>query len=138
MDDDLQQLFSSAETGHPEAQYELGRCYYKGLGVCRDFGEARKWFVRSARQGHTNSLFMVGLIYHLGKGLRRCNPILAHAWFSLAAGQGCQRSDKEIGRLESLWKWAMSPSNLAKARAMAADWEAKFRRRTDVSNIKAG
>ena len=77
MDDDLQRLFSSAENGQPEAQYELGRCYYKGLGVCRDFGEARTWFVRSAKQGHVSSLFMVGLIYHLGKGLRRRNPVLA-------------------------------------------------------------
>ncbi len=76
---------------------------------------------------------MVGLIYRLGRGLRRRNPAQAHAWFSLAAGQGCYRSAKELARLEPPGIWAMSPANLAKARALAADWEVKFGRGEDVS-----
>ena len=33
----------SAEAGEPAAQYRLGKLHEKGLGVPRDFAQARKW-----------------------------------------------------------------------------------------------
>ncbi len=45
----------AAEHGHPEAQYQLGECYYEGFnvwGVEVDESEAVKWYLKAAEQGH--------------------------------------------------------------------------------------
>ncbi|MEG1788385.1 MAG: SEL1-like repeat protein, partial [Kiritimatiellia bacterium] len=34
------------------AQYNLGTCYYSGVGVACDAAEAVKWFRKAAEQGH--------------------------------------------------------------------------------------
>ena len=38
--------------GLPVAQYDLGYCYYYGIGVEMDFVEAVEWFKKSADQGY--------------------------------------------------------------------------------------
>ncbi len=37
-------LRKAAEQGHSRAQFELARCYEKGIGVKQDYKEAIKWF----------------------------------------------------------------------------------------------
>ena len=41
----------AAEKGHPQAQYNLGVMFKKGLGAKRNAGTARKWFQKAAAQG---------------------------------------------------------------------------------------
>jgi TPR repeat protein len=41
----------AAEQGDAEAQYNLGFCYYKGLGVKRDYKLAKSLIEKSAGQG---------------------------------------------------------------------------------------
>ena len=44
----------AAEQGHPEAQYQIGECYYEGFndwGVEVDESEAVKWYRKAAEQG---------------------------------------------------------------------------------------
>jgi hypothetical protein len=41
----------AAQSGLPQAQYRLGRCYLKGLGVPPSLGEALRWFRRAADAG---------------------------------------------------------------------------------------
>ena len=36
---------------HPESQYRLGEIHAEGLGVTKDATEARKWYLKAARQG---------------------------------------------------------------------------------------
>ena len=40
-----------ATDGDATAQYILGGCYKKGLGVSQDYNEAVKWYRKSAEQG---------------------------------------------------------------------------------------
>src|ERR1017187_2256005 len=40
-----------AEGGEAAAQYNLALCYYKGVGVAKDFSEANKWYRKAAEQG---------------------------------------------------------------------------------------
>jgi TPR repeat protein len=41
----------AAEQGNAAAQYNLGMCYYKGLGVRQDYNEAMRWLRKAAEQG---------------------------------------------------------------------------------------
>ena len=42
---------AAAELGDPQAQFELARYYFHGLGVPQDFVAARRWFERAAAAG---------------------------------------------------------------------------------------
>jgi TPR repeat protein len=42
----------AAKQGHVDAQYNLGCCYGKGVGVSKDTNEATKWIRKAAEQGH--------------------------------------------------------------------------------------
>ena len=44
----------AAKRGDADAQYNLGRLYYEGKGVRRDYRKAAKWFLASAEQGGVN------------------------------------------------------------------------------------
>ncbi|MBO5959059.1 MAG: SEL1-like repeat protein [Lentisphaeria bacterium] len=40
----------------PSAQYQLGLCYEKGIGVDKNETKAIKWLVKAARQGYANAI----------------------------------------------------------------------------------
>ena len=45
----------AAEQGHAYAQFNLGNCYYNGLGVVQNYEEARKWYGKAAEQGNAEA-----------------------------------------------------------------------------------
>jgi TPR repeat protein len=49
------ELVSKAEAGDARAQNDLGRCYYKALGVAQDYNEAVKWYTKAAEQGNSEA-----------------------------------------------------------------------------------
>ena len=53
----------AAEQGFAEAQYNLGVCYYHGLGVEPDYSEAVKWWRQAAEQGHAEAQNNLGDCY---------------------------------------------------------------------------
>lgn len=52
-----------------EDDYTLGFRYYKGDGVPQDYGEAAKWFRRSAEQGNAKAQYSLGLCHEFGLGV---------------------------------------------------------------------
>ncbi|MES1981633.1 MAG: tetratricopeptide repeat protein [Pseudomonadota bacterium] len=63
----------SAELGNAEGQFHLASMYLdlqsyslNNVGVSRDLGEARKWFIRSAEQGHLSATGVVLAAYLTG------------------------------------------------------------------------
>ena len=57
----------AAEQGHNEAQYFLGGCYFKGIGVLQDFEKAAEWFQKAAEQGHVEACdYLLACYYNLG------------------------------------------------------------------------
>ena len=42
----------AADVGDPNAQFNLGYCYWTGDGVKKDTDEAVKWFRKAAEQGN--------------------------------------------------------------------------------------
>jgi TPR repeat protein len=84
---DLNTYRSMAETGVPEAQYNLGLCYLKGEGVEEDFNQAVKWLRKAAEQGLAEAQYNLGICYSNGKGVD-LNEKEGMNWFRKAADQG--------------------------------------------------
>ena len=77
----------SADQGYQFAQYNLGFCYEKGLGVSAQLVEASKWYRKAAEQGHAASQCSLGLCYEFGKGVTK-DLEEAVIWYRKAAEQG--------------------------------------------------
>ena len=65
----IDSLTQQAESGNPQAQRELGVCYYKGDGVPQDYTEAVKWFLKAAEQGDATAQLCIGNCYDFGNGV---------------------------------------------------------------------
>lgn len=79
-----------AETGNPQAQFDLGYMYLWGmkeLGILQSNEQAYKWFRQAAEQGHAEAQFEVGVSLKYGRGVK-ADPKAAETWFAKAAAQG--------------------------------------------------
>lgn len=62
----------AAKQGDKKGQTGLGLMYYRGLEVRKDYVQARQWFESAAQQGGgQTSLFFLGTIYALGRGVEQ-------------------------------------------------------------------
>ena len=89
---------TAASSGDAVAQYNLGMCYARGVGVSQDMAEAVKWFRLSADQGHAAAQYELGACYLRGEGVPR-DAAEAAKWFRLAADQGNQLAQEALKRL---------------------------------------
>ena len=69
----------AAEQGHPEAQYELARCYDFGSGVEEDEAETFNWYRKAAEQGHDLARNALSICYEKGIGVAK-DPDEAKKW----------------------------------------------------------
>ena len=60
---------TAAEQGDPQAQFQLGRCYEKGIGTAVDSVEAVKWYTRAAEQNDPDGLYSLALCYYSAVGV---------------------------------------------------------------------
>jgi TPR repeat protein len=78
-------LEAAAAQGDPEAKFELGRLYEKGLGVEQDIEKAIGLFQQSADAGFSDALNDLGFLHFQGAlGVVR-NPDIAARYFERAA-----------------------------------------------------
>ena len=61
----------AAEKGMKEAQSNLGYCYYKGIGVAKNYEEAVKWYSKAANQGYALTQYNLGDSYLNGHGVAK-------------------------------------------------------------------
>ena len=87
-----------AEQGDAKAQYKLGRCYAKGLGVDKDWVEAVKWYRMAAEQGDAKAQYKLGRCYALGVGVDKYDMVEAAKWYRMAAEQGDANAQYALGR----------------------------------------
>ena len=80
-------LLQRAESGDAEAQYNIGNCYFYGLGVKKDYKKAVKWFHKSAEQGNASAANDLGTCYHNGFGVEQ-DEEEAKRWWRKAVGNG--------------------------------------------------
>ena len=55
-----QELKGKAEDGDADAQYQIGDCYFFGLGVKRDMVEGVSWYRKAAEAGQMKAQFNLG------------------------------------------------------------------------------
>ena len=86
-DDSLENLKQAALSGDKEAQFNVGKMYYKGEVVEVNKEKAFDWFHKAAVQGYLEAQFSVAVMYDQGEGVRQ-NKEKAFEWFHKAAVQG--------------------------------------------------
>ncbi len=74
----------AAETGMPEAEFNVAAMLDSGRGVRADIAEAATWYARAAAHGDARAAYNLGQLYEAGEGVPR-NPYLARAWFTASS-----------------------------------------------------
>jgi len=89
-------LLKTAKNGDAESQFQIGRCYDRGLGVKKDLKKAIRWWKMSADHGHSKSQFNLGICYYSGEGVDR-DVDLAYCYFRKSSADGNERSICYLG-----------------------------------------
>jgi TPR repeat protein len=77
----------AADRGLAEAQFDLGYCLEKGVGLRPSLEQAVKWYSKSASQGYVLAQANLGVLYLKGQGIQQ-NLSEAFRLLSLAAESG--------------------------------------------------
>ena len=121
----VEDLRQRAKLGQITAQWELGRRYYRGEGVDKDYVQAVN-FIRKGAEGSSSSwsLFArndLGIMYARGEGVPK-DLVQAHAWFNLAAIRGDAEAKRNLKKIEK----QMTPEQQAEAMKLARELFAKL------------
>lgn len=96
----LNVLSSAARKGYAEAQFNLGRAYYDGVGVRKDGAAAVGWIRRAADQNYVDAQVFLGLLFAAGEVVDQ-NYAEARHWWERAAGKGSAFAQCQLGHLHS-------------------------------------
>lgn len=77
----------ASEKRLPEAQFNLGDCFYNGYGTLQDRTKAFELYKAAAEQGYAPAQYNVACCYYEGTGVKE-NEKEAMKWFKKAAQQG--------------------------------------------------
>ena len=92
---------AAAANGDVHAEALLGRAYYQGLGVPRNYATALVWLNKAAAKGDADSIFFLGLMYEWGRGVPQDVPRAQKLFDKAAAlGQPYARMEAKGMRME--------------------------------------
>jgi TPR repeat protein len=83
-----------ADRGDANAQALLGKAYYEGVGVTRNYATALIWLNKAVAQNNPDAMFVLGLMYELGRGVKQ-DLNRAIGLFDKAAGLGQRYAQME-------------------------------------------
>lgn len=98
LQDNQRMLLEQAESGNPQAQFELGNRYLNGEGVEQDNFEALRWFTLAADRNNANAQYNIAVMYLNGLGVVK-DQAQAVEWFIRAAENGDPPSQYTLGVL---------------------------------------
>ncbi len=81
----------ATETNDPDACYNVGLLFLFGQGIDADVEEARRWFKKSAEQGHMEASTNLGVLYAENGDLKS-----AEKWFRKAAELGDEMAERNL------------------------------------------
>ena len=87
----------AAEQGETRAQFNLGCCYYCGIGVEKNLDKAIELFTRAAEQDYVTAQFTLGVCYENGCGVEK-DMVNAVEWYTKAAERGFASAQFKLGR----------------------------------------
>lgn len=90
----------AAELGNPKGLFNLGECYYYGLGgVKKDYDAAVNYYQKAVGVGSVHAVYALGRCYRLGHGLER-NPARAGIMLRQAADEGFAPARELLARIK--------------------------------------
>lgn len=113
-------LEARAMAGDVVAMRELGYDLHEGLNGKKNPSEAVKWFREAADHGDKHSQFMMGVLYHEGRGVPK-DAVLAYMWMNLAAASG----NIEAASIRENLGRGMAPEQVAEAQRLGREWKPK-------------
>lgn len=93
-----QYMIAARDYGHPEAQFEVARCYQNGMGVEKNEENAVVWYKKAAEQGNAEAQCALGECYYQARGVEKDDKE-ARRWYEAAATQGNVTARYMTGRL---------------------------------------
>lgn len=84
-----------AQKGEPAAQALLGRAYYLGVGVQKNYQQARYWLDQAVSRNNADAMYFLGLMYEHGSGVPQ-NLDRAVELFDRATKLGQRYADMEV------------------------------------------
>ncbi len=92
--DAIKNAQASAALGDAKSQALLGRAYYEGVGVPRNYATALIWLNKAVAQGNADGMFILGLMYEHARGVNQDIP-KAMDLFDRAAEKGQRYAQME-------------------------------------------
>ncbi|MGO9605386.1 MAG: TIR domain-containing protein [Candidatus Binataceae bacterium] len=114
----LKEYQQASGQGDAEAEWELGRMYFRGWGVDKNYPEALKWFRKSAEQGNALAAHGLGEMYMNGWGADQ-DYSAAIKWYRISAEQGNALGEYGLGVMR------MNGWGVDKNYSMAVKWYRK-------------
>jgi hypothetical protein len=90
----------AADRGSAVAEWMIGRLYFDGKGVTRDFTEAATWFRKADGEGLPVAQWDLGMMYYRGYGVSK-DVATARAWLQKAAARGYAPAKEMLARLDA-------------------------------------
>lgn len=93
----LSDYIDKARKGDASAQFEVGYCYYNGLGTEVNYEKAVEWYLKSAAQNNSAACNNLGFCYERGDGVPK-SISEAFRYYKTAADLG-----DEVGQCNLAW-----------------------------------
>ncbi|MDH5571334.1 MAG: sel1 repeat family protein [Gammaproteobacteria bacterium] len=125
-----------ANQNNPDALYNIGLLYMKGLGVKQDYAKAKKIFKQAAQYGSVDAAYNLGVMYKTGLGAHPSTKDAIY-WWKQAAEYGHADSQFNYGVMQAygngvkrnekaaieLWLMAAEQGHEGAIQAMAQAYE---------------
>ncbi|HLJ24720.1 MAG TPA: tetratricopeptide repeat protein [Candidatus Acidoferrales bacterium] len=99
--DAIKSAEAGAAKGDASAEALLGRAYYEGLGVPRNYATAATWLNKAVAQNNANAMFFLGLMKEFGRGVpQNLNEALDLFDRAAALGQGYAKMEAAGMRMQ--------------------------------------
>ena len=69
-----------AKLDHPDALFMMGKCYFEGRGIKKDYKDAVTYYRKAADQNHAKAAYYLGKCYQEGRGVDE-DKTTADKWF---------------------------------------------------------
>jgi TPR repeat protein len=96
--EEFKNQLKKADEGDKDAQFNIGKYYFKGIFTEENSMEAIKWYTKAANQGHVEAQYTLGSIYS-SPLVSLFNAKESYNWYLKAANQGDNKSQYEIGKM---------------------------------------
>lgn len=91
----------SAKLKNTRATFFLARELYSGVHITQNFNRAFRLFSIAAKSNLIDAQIDLGLMYTIGQGVDKPDPVTGYAWIGLAVSQGANHAKKILTDIEN-------------------------------------